>query len=506
MASRDDNINYSGPSKDWTAPPGASADIFRNRRTIRDADYSNLALLRRNLDVLISETTDTVIESEKILKNFNLTISPDSELDKAQEAEWPAALGVPKDYVTYSQHKTMGLRSTRGSNFIRKEYNNSARGAWGTTAADVALIAENIKSEAIRINTFLDNYISEESNDPSQQRTVELFQDWALKAIESSGQFRYLIAAKDKTPERYSQSELDQTTPAQAKNFQAILQVQLNEAASDIDKVQEELGKHLGGNADLFYDSYLGPAIKFRRQISATILPSSEGNLVARDMYHASRVLDDNTNSMLSDLMKRNEIYTNKIGHLVARVAEADMRRKAIQSLAVKGTMPKNPFVPHVQVAGETDFFEVEYEGWLNEEVEDGATPNFGVANRFQSEHNEIYGREAQDAHPQYLLKHGGTITGDISVEAGVKVDGVDISLHAHSGEDGSPNIDGSAIIPGTLPTTAFETGTSTSDIDDLRLVEYNTATTAVGDIVYEATVAWEGPDDTQFEVQVTRI
>jgi hypothetical protein len=45
------------------------------------------------------------------------------------------------------------------------------------------------------------------------------------------------------------------------------------------------------------------------------------------------------------------------------------------------------------------------------------------------------------DSHPQYLLKSGGTITGDIYVDTDVTIDGVDISSHSHNGFDGSVRI-----------------------------------------------------------------
>ena len=60
--------------------------------------------------------------------------------------------------------------------------------------------------------------------------------------------------------------------------------------------------------------------------------------------------------------------------------------------------------------------------------------------NKTYSDHALLSGLEQND-HPQYLLKDGGTITGDILVEENVTIDGVDLSAHAHTGTDGSPKI-----------------------------------------------------------------
>jgi hypothetical protein len=46
-----------------------------------------------------------------------------------------------------------------------------------------------------------------------------------------------------------------------------------------------------------------------------------------------------------------------------------------------------------------------------------------------------------EDNHPQYLLKTGGNISGDVSVDPNVTIDGVDLSTHSHTGYDGSTKI-----------------------------------------------------------------
>ena len=60
--------------------------------------------------------------------------------------------------------------------------------------------------------------------------------------------------------------------------------------------------------------------------------------------------------------------------------------------------------------------------------------------NTFLSSHSRLDGLLDND-HPQYLLKKNGNITGDITVETGATIDGVDLSEHAHTGSDGSRRI-----------------------------------------------------------------
>jgi hypothetical protein len=60
--------------------------------------------------------------------------------------------------------------------------------------------------------------------------------------------------------------------------------------------------------------------------------------------------------------------------------------------------------------------------------------------NTFLSSHGKLDGL-LEDNHPQYLLKDGGNITGNISVDKGITIDGVDLNTHAHTGADGSAKI-----------------------------------------------------------------
>ena len=54
-------------------------------------------------------------------------------------------------------------------------------------------------------------------------------------------------------------------------------------------------------------------------------------------------------------------------------------------------------------------------------------------------------GVEDDDAHPQYLLKAGDTLTGDILLGEGVTIDGIVPSTHTHTEDDGTPHLTGAS-------------------------------------------------------------
>jgi len=51
-----------------------------------------------------------------------------------------------------------------------------------------------------------------------------------------------------------------------------------------------------------------------------------------------------------------------------------------------------------------------------------------------------------EDNHPQYLLRSGGVITGDISIAEGSTIGGLDLANHSHSAGDGSSAIRASSV------------------------------------------------------------
>lgn len=513
MVGSNDDITYSGPSLRWN--PQRSVGEMRPTVGYRDTSgtYADLDILLRNLDFLKSLTEDTIKACEQKLQDYNLLIKVKTELENAQKSEWPSELGGHKNYITYSQYKVMRLRESAGSSYIAKEYENALRSTWGTLAMDIARLSANVGLEVLRIKNFINNNISGDIYDQSEARAIELLQDWTQGAVEDAGKLRAIFEQEEKAQKRYARSELDNIGSAKSKDYQAILQIRLNATVDDLNKIQKDLDLHFNAHANIFYSQYLEPAIQFRKEISSRIEEPKSSSVLEAEMYAASRVIDSNVVSLLKDLMRRNEIYTNKMRVLKNRLAEFDIGRKTIVDLAVAGSLPDNPFINIDKALSGDDYFDTEYEGWLaNDPFEENALSvtnqayNVGVENRFKASHSLLTDLLSDDAHPQYLLKDGGTITGNIFVNDGITIDGVDLDTHKHDGTDGSALIPGTSIDSGTLTVDAVDLNDSPTGVNDLCLVKYNTAITINGDTVYEAIICWEGEENVQYELQLHRI
>ena len=86
-------------------------------------------------------------------------------------------------------------------------------------------------------------------------------------------------------------------------------------------------------------------------------------------------------------------------------------------------------------------------------------------------DHNSLANLTTGDPHTQYLPKAGGALTGNVTADAGVLVDGVDVGSHTHSGAAGmGPNIAYTSVTGlGTLATqsgtfSGTSSGTNTGD------------------------------------------
>jgi hypothetical protein len=134
---------------------------------------------------------------------------------------------------------------------------------------------------------------------------------------------------------------------------------------------------------------------------------------------------------VLSDLVQRNEIIDSNADNLFKLVQTKRKYANYIYQLSFKG-QPKPIIIKTV--------------------AEDKYSTIFNSAVYTYRDESDLISNHAsldnllEDHHPQYLLKNGGVITGDISVSGNAKVDGVKISSHSHNGSDGSERIRASDI------------------------------------------------------------
>jgi hypothetical protein len=343
--------------------------------------------------------------------------------------------------------------NTNASQYIITAYENAVNGSGGTSSLDVSKISLMISGETKRIKEFIDGHVGDLS-DSSEHRTVELFQDWAENAtyiIE-----RFWETHEGKVAGGLPGSELGQLTSEKANQLQALFQIKLNVANKNITDLFGQLGKNWDQTSSLFYTKTLGPGLKFQlgvRKGLNNLTDTSTMPTISREISNTFSNLNDGYAIALQDQHKRNQFFTDITAKIALMISQRDTYRNYMQQLSTIGKALPVKFTTSSGVAEHPNILNADHPLDI---VDKAKNPN----TNFRHDHDELTGIEDDYAHPQYLLRSGGaesTITGDIIVASGIKIDGVDISMHEHSGEDGSPKIRSSNIILDTgLDATSF--------------------------------------------------
>lgn len=494
-----EDFDYAGPPREYVPSTGdyredpSSGKLHDPSDSMADLDY-----LDRLLTQVINANKLLIKDVEEELAYLILPITDepqDSRLSEAHLAEWPNELGNPKRHISYHYYKALRNRNSNSASYIRKRYVQAVRDVGGHNGVDIVPLAEASLDEAYRVKGFIERYVGS-LGESSDHRTVELLQEWAETALAHTGELRSLFE-KRSAPKGLPDSEIKSITPAKAKSSQAIFKDKINELNAVLDEQLQELKKTFSDYSDVFYGNFLGPALRIRRDVTLPLHDSSHTPTVDRELRGSTGLEDDRIEGLLADLLRRNQIFDRQLGNARALISTRDTYRGYIEQLAVKG-QKIGPGTPGFVVKGQQEANVVEY---FNSYTDSSGAPTYGA------DHNVLLGREHPDAHPQYLAHNGGTVTGDISVDEGVSIDGIDLSEHRHDGADGSKRIRASDLIPGTLVTGIVDKDEEVCAPQALHLINSTSFVGSEGVRLVNSQIAWTTCDTgLTFEVQMVPV
>lgn len=492
--SSDDSIEYTGPEKEYTPDTGTAIKEPTTVRTSRYLGYHDIDKLRDNLKKIVTQTDNTINAANNELSNFNLNVIKDSNLDKAHAQLWPTELGDRTSYISYDQYKSLALDNHRAADFIKKSYEQAIRGPEGTDALDVKELAVLTKKEALLIQQFLDTYLGR-IDDTAEFRTLELFQDWATSALTHTGRGGLNLQSSQQNELPISTAELDQVSTKEVREYQALFQVKVNAINVEITQQIDQLKKTYADMSEIYYKKFLGPSLQFRVNYGRNLESKTDQNSVlGSQVSQAINSFNINLNVALSDLLKRNQIFNDRIQAIGARIQMRSNYRAVMKQLTSKGASVESSFA-QVVVAPDVQAY---YENKLV-----SATPSV-ASDPFVSPHSALDGIEDPQAHPQYLNKSGDTITGTILVDDGVTIDGIDLGKHEHSGDDGSERVKGFNLEPKTLITSTVDPTEVVPKPLNLRLLETDVSTLAGGASLINIKIGWDNSaEGLLYETQV---
>lgn len=267
--------------------------------------------------------------------------------------------------------------------------------------------------------------------DNEQQREVAVQYDtWAKMAAHYTGRVtKTIVSNSGEIP----QTELDQISKKQAAEFQAFFAIRLNAVDQEITDILDFLKRDLVDNCDIFYNRYVSTSLKMSKEISNPLEFDFQTTQFLRnkptlssELVIATNLIKANFTSIHADIIDRFNLMTSRIDSMINLIHE---KRKYSNFIAQLGNVA------------------VQKRKILADVKEDKYSPifrsiivNTNRNNNFTSTHSQLDGL-LDDDHPQYLLKNGGTITGNIEVNDTITIDGVDLNKHSHNGIDGSVKI-----------------------------------------------------------------
>jgi hypothetical protein len=499
-------IEYQGPKREFIPTkgdmvPAPETPAFNSITS--NGGYHDLEYLLGLLDGLINDSSLTYNRCDDILQGYALIIDQENtDLINAQNIAYPSDSNPPMS-ISFEEYKYLLINNTNNaSQYILSSYEDSIRGMSGINALDISHIALIINNEAKRIKDFIDEYIGE-LDDSAEFRTVELFQDWAE---ESSGTLkRFWQALTSEISVGLAESELDQVTSETAPQFQTIFQVKLNLINKNIKDTLSQLIKNWESTSLMFYSKNLGPALNFQLKVGRNLfgkLDTRNMPVLANEANAAISGLNSNFSVALTDQLKRNQIFFNYCQTILLNVMDRDRYFAYGKQLASVGKPLKNIFTESSSISESLDIVNS-----VNPLTVIDNEKDFNL--NFDHPHSELTGLTADDAHPQYLLKSGGEVSGDITFASGVKIAGMDLKLHRHDGVD-SVKIRGSDIDENSISETNIDTTNSSTSIPEgLRVVSQSSTLVPFGLTKVVVRVAFEmevSDNVVNYEFEITKL
>lgn len=290
------------------------------------------------------------------------------------------------------------------------------------------------------LNLFLNeiNYIKnsllldfgDDYENSAQQQIALQYDTWGKIALHYSQRIAKTIVSKSG---EIPNAELDKISKKQAAQFQAFFAIRLNAVDAEIDDQIAALKRDLFDNCDIFYNRFISPSLRISKDISnplefdfLTTKFLKDNPMLSGELVVATNLIKGNFSSIHADCIQRFEMMSARVDSLMSLIHEKRKYANFISQLGNK-SIQKRQVLQTVENDLYSNLFKNIY-------------VNTNRNNTFLSSHSQLDGL-LEDNHPQYLLKDGGNITGNITVEKDITIDGVDLNKHAHTGADGSAKI-----------------------------------------------------------------
>ena len=403
------------------------------------------------------------------------------------------------NFISFAQYLYAERHGCRGCRRFVKEYDRLISHSVFVHLFDFRYYLTLLANESSYIKNSLLYDFGGEYEDESQEQTAAFYYSWSKMAENHT---RLLTEELAKQGEQLPSSEVDIITKKQAAQFQAFFSIRVASYTEAIDNILFSLKKDLFDHCENLYMKHISPSLKFKTHVAAplqldiqTTNMSTVAPFLAEEVVTAVSAMRGNFGSLLSDMVQRRNLLKSKFERLLSLNLQRRKYISFIDQLAIKGSSR-----PKITISVDEDPYSLIFEN-INVDLSERSS--------LKSSHANLDGL-LEDHHPQYLLRGGGNIFGDISVDEGVTIDGVDLNLHAHTGNDGSAKIKSTDIDYDTPREDAATSETTINDSISVNLTGFAADVRVGGVPVSNAIIEINIPDEVkdvyEFEVLYTEV
>jgi hypothetical protein len=414
------NDVYSIPLKSVRGEVIAAEELINETKKNVEQDLLRKLFVNPYIDPDLNEAHDRVWKEVSSILNLSDKSDDSSEITKATIPNYICF----DEYDFAERHKSLACRR------LISEFDEVISQSTFSYFFQIRKILAYMASEIVNIKSSLLFDFGENYETQSQQKIALRYDTWAKVAIHYTRRITKTIVSK---PGEIPHAEVDKISKKQAAQLQAFFAIRLNAIDEEINNILENLKRDLVDNSEVFFNRYLSNSIKMVSKIVEPLdLEYNTTNFkkefpsLSNEVAFATLAFEGNFTAIHADLVERFEMSTANIDAVLMLIHEKRKFAHYITQLSSKATVKKKVIKTITDDKYSTIF---------------RSTPvNSTRSNNFKSSHSNLDDLD-KDSHPQYLLKNNGTITGNIAVDYGVTIDGVSLSGHSHTGNDGSSKI-----------------------------------------------------------------
>lgn len=492
------DINYNGPPSNVPAAAGQNnAPGTISPALLLPTSYADLGTVQTQLATLKADVAALITTLEAALSNVSVPIVlTDTVTQTAMKKEWPTnELGAPPNYITYAYYKFLITQNTSSAAVLIDAYEKGVQGIGGNNAVDLLPLAGIISQEAGLISDFVTNNLVA-LNDSSEHRVCENLQNLTAAAITQVQNLQLVFTQQNAAS--LSPAEVSILSSADAQNTQALFQVNVNKLNGQIAQEVQQIQTNFAAYSANFYNDFLAPALNFRQNVSSQLTPAIYPGTVGNQMSSIINSTDSTLAGLLVDQTQRTNTFDLSMANVLNDIAARDSYTSYIAQLATTGSTVAAGSSSTVITATDSPSAATYFAN--NTVTATAATPNF------YPDHMDLVNLTDPQAHPQYLLTAGGLMTGDISLDTGATIDGIIPHTHAHTGTDGSAQIDGANVLENSLSSTSINTNEIPTGPTNLEIVFAHIQNNGVGSATIIVGLGWDGDPTLSYEIQTAPV